>query len=102
MVYKECFIFCYHSKYYNIPIYVWKLDFLRPSDFIIKARSTVVVVFFVKLNMYVLPTIGYRVNRASLRIYNIMDPKSLVCYWNDNKDCFYNVDTNSYESTGTK
>jgi hypothetical protein len=58
--------------------------------------------FFVKLNMYVLPTIGYRVNRASLRIYNIMDPKSLVCYWNDNKDCFYNVDTNSYESTGTK
>ena len=56
----------------------------------------------VKLNMYVLPTIGYRVNRASLRIYNIMDPKSLVCYWNDNKDCFYNVDTNSYESTGTK
>ena len=59
-------------------------------------------VFFVKLNMYVLPTIGYRVNRASLRIYNIMDPKSLVCYWNDNKDCFYNVDTNSYESTGTK
>ena len=60
------------------------------------------VFFLVKLNMYVLPTIGYRVNRASLRIYNIMDPKSLVCYWNDNKDCFYNVDTNSYESTGTK